>query len=553
MDITALPVWKKLQDLAGGMRSRKLAQMFAEDPKRAERYSLETPYFLMDYSKNFIDEQVLQALLELARETDLEGWREAMFQGECINRTEGRPVLHAALRGSVGESVTSAGQIVSRQVEVELERLKEFVNLLHNGGIRGCDGSPITDVVNLGVGGSHLGPQMAVEALRPYWQGGVRVHFVSNVDGAQLQNTLEGLRPESTLFLVSSKTFTTIETLTNARSALAWLGDLAPEAELLQRHFAAVTANPERAQELGIADRFTFRFWDWVGGRFSLWSAIGLPVAIAIGFGGFRALLDGAASMDRHFREVPLAENAPVLLALMSLWNCTFMGWPALAVLPYEQALHMLPAYLQQAEMESNGKSTTRAGEEAAYATGPLIWGQLGINGQHAFYQYLHQSPEVVPADFIGSVRPGHGLETHHEILLANLLAQSQALMSGVSRERVAAELRNSGLPAERVEELVPFKVHRGNRPSNTILLRGLDPQSVGALIALYEHKIFCQGAILQIYSFDQWGVELGKGLASALQPKLRSGDLAGEDGSTARLIEYYRRKNPGETLKVAG
>ncbi|UHQ56409.1 MULTISPECIES: glucose-6-phosphate isomerase [unclassified Microbulbifer] len=554
MDITTLPVWHKLQVLAGEMKQRKLAQMFARDPSRADRYSLETPHFLLDYSKNFIDEQVLQALLELARETGLEDWREAMFAGEPINRTEGRPVLHTALRGSAGPSVTVDGQNVSSQVEAELARLKEFVNLLHNGDIRGCGGSPVTDVVNLGVGGSHLGPQMAVEALRPYWQGKIRVHFVSNVDGAQLENTLEGLRPETTLFLVSSKTFTTVETLTNARSALAWLGELAPEAELLRRHFVAVTASPDRAREFGIPDRFTFRFWDWVGGRFSLWSAIGLPLAIAVGFGGFRAVLDGAASMDRHFRQAPLAENAPVLMALVSLWNCTFMGWPAQAVLPYEQALHMLPAYLQQAEMESNGKSTTRTGEEAAYTTGPLIWGQLGINGQHAFYQYLHQSPEVVPADFIGSTRPGHSLGAHHEILLANMFAQSQALMTGVNREQVAAELGEKGLPAQQVEELVPFKEHRGNRPSNTVLLRGLDPQSLGALVALYEHKIFAQGVVLQIYSFDQWGVELGKGLASALQPKLRSGDLAGEDSSTARLIEYYRRANPGsEAREFAG
>lgn len=552
MDITRLPAWQQLESLAPQMRARHLRELFAEDPQRGQRYSLELPEFLFDYSKNLVDDEVLVKLLQLARDADLEGWRADLFSGVPINRTEGRPVLHPALRGGLPRPVSLDGTSVSDLVETELGRLKEFVNLLHNGGVTGCTGRRVTDVVNLGVGGSHLGPEMVIEALRAHRRDGVRVHFVSNVDGAQLADVLAGLDVETTLFAVSSKTFTTAETMTNARSALRWLGDLAPRAQLLQQHFVAVTASPEKARAFGIDPGRVFRFWDWVGGRFSLWSAIGLPIAIALGFERFRELLDGAASMDRHFREAPLEENAPVLMALLSVWYCTFMGYPAHAILPYEQALHMLPAYLQQAEMESNGKSTTRAGEEAGYATGPLIWGMLGINGQHAFYQYLHQSPEVVPADFIGSVTPGHGLEGHHEILLANMFAQSQALMNGVDREQVNAELASKGLSEKEIEQLAPYKVHRGNRPSNSILLQQLDPRSLGALIALYEHKIFTQGVVLQIYSFDQWGVELGKGLAAALQPQLESGELRSQDASTARLIDYYQRVRNGAAAPEA-
>ncbi|WP_105103559.1 glucose-6-phosphate isomerase [Microbulbifer pacificus] len=543
--ISQSAIWKQLQARVPEVQQRRLADLFSEDPARASNFSLELPEFLLDYSKSQLDRSVLANLLDLAREANLEQWRADFFAGKPINATEGRPVLHPALRGGLAQDVEIEGVSVTRQVSAELERLKEFVVLLHNGDLTGYSGKRITDVVNLGVGGSHLGPQTAIEALRAHRKGDVAVHFVSNVDGAQLTDVLAGLDAESTLFIVSSKTFTTSETMTNARSALKWLQRAAPELSaesLLQQHFVAVTASPDAAQKFGVLPARVFRFWDWVGGRFSLWSSIGLPIAIACGFENFRALLDGAAGMDRHFREAPLHENAPVIMALLSVWYCTFMGYPAHAVLPYEHALHMLPAYLQQADMESNGKSTTRAGVEVNYTTGPLIWGQTGINGQHAFYQYLHQSPEVVPADFIGSVAPGHDLEGHHEILLANMFAQSQALMNGVDAESVARELAAKGLSPEEIKRLTPFKVHRGGKPSNTILLKELSPRSLGALIALYEHKIFAQGAILQIYSFDQWGVELGKGLASKLEPKLASGSLAGEDGSTAQLIEYYRR-----------
>lgn len=536
------------------MKDRHLAELLAEDPSRARRFSLELPDFLLDYSKNHLDDQVLVNLLRLAREVDLEQWRADLFAGKPINATENRPVLHAALRGGQAKNVQIGGEPVESLVEAELQRLKEFVVLLHNGGLAGHNGKRITDVVNIGVGGSHLGPQTVIEALRTHRTGNVAVHFVSNVDGAQLADVLSELDAESTLFIVSSKTFTTRETMINARSALKWLQCAAPQESveaLLQEHFVAVTANAQQAQAFGVLPDRVFRFWDWVGGRFSLWSAIGLPIAIACGFENFRALLDGAASMDRHFQETPLEDNAPVIMALLSLWHCTFMGYPAHAVLPYEQALHMLPAYLQQADMESNGKSVTRAGVAVDYATGPLIWGQTGINGQHAFYQYLHQSPEIVPVDFIGSATPGHGLEGHHKALLANMFAQSQALMTGVDAETVSSELAAKGLPQEEIKRLTPFKVHRGGKPSNTILLKKLDPQSLGALIALYEHKIFVQGVILQINSFDQWGVELGKGLADNLEPKLAGddhidGDLDSEDSSTAQLIEYYRRVKNG-------
>jgi glucose-6-phosphate isomerase len=536
------------------MRGRHLRELFAEDPRRAQRLSLELPEFLFDYSKNLIDSEVLVNLLQLARDTAVEDWRAELFAGSPINRTEGRAVLHTALRGAESNGIYVDGEPVGPQVTRELERLKGFVKILHNGDLAGCTGKRFTDVVNLGVGGSHLGPQMVIEALHSYSMEGVSVHFVSNVDGAQLANTLARLNPETTLVIVSSKTFTTGETLTNARSALNWFGALADRREIVRRHFVAVTASPHRAGEFGVAPERIFQFWNWVGGRFSLWSAIGLPIAIAIGFENFRALLDGAASMDRHFQQAPLEENTPVIMALLSVWYCTFMGYPAHAILPYEQGLHMLPAYLQQADMESNGKSTTRTGEEAGYATGPLIWGQLGINGQHAFYQYLHQSPEIVPADFIGSVTPSHSLPGHHEILLANMFAQSQALMNGVDLNSVTRELQGKGFGEKEINSLAPFKVHKGGKPSNTILLRKLDPRSLGALIALYEHKIFVQGVILQIYSFDQWGVELGKGLAAALQPQLADGDLRGQDASTAQLIDFYRRAKSGAAaLEFAG
>ncbi|WP_066962553.1 glucose-6-phosphate isomerase [Microbulbifer sp. Q7] len=549
--ISQSETWRALQAQAKQLKQRRLSDLFADDPLRARDFSLELPQFLLDYSKNPIDRPVFVNLLRLAREAGLEQWRDDFFAGKPINVTEGRPVLHPALRGGLSADVEVDGVSVTGAVEAELQRLKELVVLLHNGDLTGCSGKRITNVVNLGVGGSHLGPQTVIEALRAHRKGDVAVHFVSNVDGAQLTDVLAGLDAESTLFIVSSKTFTTGETMTNARSALSWLQRAMPErpAEtLLQQHFIGVTASPGKAQQFGIPPERIYRFWDWVGGRYSLWSAIGLPIAIACGFEHFRALLDGAAEMDRHFREAPLEHNAPVILALLSVWHCTFMGYPAHAVLPYNQALHMLPAYLQQADMESNGKSTNRAGGEVDYATGPLIWGQTGINGQHAFYQYLHQSPEVVPADFIGTVAPGHELNGHHEVLLANMFAQSQALMNGVDAESVSRELAARGLSQEEIKRLTPFKVHRGGKPSNTILLKELDPRSLGALIALYEHKIFVQGVILQIYSFDQWGVELGKGLASKLEPKLAAGDLSGEDGSTAQLIEYYRRVNGAVT-----
>ncbi|WP_299598797.1 glucose-6-phosphate isomerase [uncultured Microbulbifer sp.] len=544
-------IWRALQTQAAELKQRELKDLFAEEPQRARDFSLELPHFLLDYSKNHIDQSVFVNLLRLADEAGLEQWRRDFFSGKPINATEGRPVLHPALRGGLEADLEVGGVSVTGAVEAELQRLKELVVLLHNGHLTGCSGKRITDVVNLGVGGSHLGPQTAIEALRAHRKGDVAVHFVSNVDGTQLTDVLAGLDAESTLFIVSSKTFTTSETMTNARSGLKWLQRAAPEVPaetLVQRHFVGVTASPDKAQQFGILPERTYSFWDWVGGRYSLWSSIGLPIAIACGFDNFRALLDGAAEMDRHFREAPFAQNAPVIMALLSVWYCTFMGYPAQAVLPYDQALHMLPAYLQQADMESNGKSTTRAGVEVDYATGPLIWGQTGINGQHAFYQYLHQSPEVVPADFIGSVIPGHDLEGHHEILLANMFAQSQALMNGVDAESVSRELAAKGLSPKEIKRLTPFKVHRGGKPSNTILLKELTPRSLGGLIALYEHKIFVQGVILQIYSFDQWGVELGKGLASKLEPKLAAGDLSAEDGSTTQLIEYYRRINGAVT-----
>ncbi|GMG86522.1 glucose-6-phosphate isomerase [Biformimicrobium ophioploci] len=542
MDVTSLPEWQILEARAAVVRGRRVADLFQIDPQRAQKYSLSLPGMLLDFSKNLIDEPDLAALLALADACDLADWRDKLFSGAPINATEGRPVLHTALRE---QAPGSAGDAVSTRVSAELAQVRSFVSRLRSGGVSGYSCKKFTRLVCLGIGGSNLGPQMVVEALAQ--PGPVTVDFVSNLDGVELASALAQADPETTLFVVSSKTFTTAETLTNAESVLRWYAGRASREQVLSKHFVGITANTEKAKAFGIAPEHIFSFGDWVGGRFSLWSSIGLPIAAALGFEAFERLLAGAAVMDRHFREAPLARNAPVLMGLISLWNCSFLGYPAHAILPYNQKLHLLPAYLQQADMESNGKSVTRDGSAAHYRTGPLIWGQLGINGQHAFYQYLHQGTEVVPADFIGTVEADHELPGHHQRLLCNMLAQARALMTGVSVEEVRRDLHARGLGREQVDALAPFKVHTGNRPSTTILLDRLEPESLGALIALYEHKIFVQGVILQIYSFDQWGVELGKGLAAELEQRFAGADFDGLDASTKQLAEYLRANGGNE------
>jgi len=539
---TSLASWQALSAHAKQMKEQHMNDLFAQDAQRFDKFSIQLPSLLLDYSKNLITGQTMELLLALAQECEVPRWREKMFAGERINRTEDRAVLHTALRNRSQAPLILDGENITARVEQTLVKMKHFSNLVRQGHWKGYSGKRITDVVNIGVGGSNLGPQTVTEALKQYSDNSLNVHYVSNVDGAQIAEVLRPLNPEKVLFVVSSKTFTTTETMTNATTAVKWLVSASFDQQAIAKHFIAVTANKDNAREFGIARENIFEMWDWVGGRFSLWSAIGLPIALDLGFEKFTELLDGAYEMDRHFQQAPLAENAPVMLALLSIWNCTFLGAQSQAILPYDQSLHMLSAYLQQAEMESNGKSVTWQGEEVSYPTVPSIWGELGINGQHAFYQYLHQSNNVVPADFIGSVESVTPVKGHHETLMANFFAQTQALMCGVDEAQVRADLQAKGRQQDYIDNVAPHKVHKGNRPTNTILMKRITPKTLGSLIALYEHKIFVQGIILQICSFDQWGVELGKGLASKIQHELESDEInTDHDSSTAELINYYK------------
>jgi glucose-6-phosphate isomerase len=542
MSRTSLSSWKALQNHAEDIKKSHLNQLFEEDSQRFSKFSIKLPSLLLDYSKNLVVEETLSKLIDLANDCELEVWREKMFCGERINRTENRAVLHTALRNRTKESLYLDGINITEQVENTLTKMKNFSTEVREGHWRGYSGKRITDVVNIGVGGSNLGPQMVTEALKQYSDNSLNVHYVSNVDGTQIANILRPLNPEKVLFIISSKTFTTTETMTNANTARKWLISSSFDEKAVAKHFVAVSANSENAIEFGITQNNIFDMWDWVGGRFSLWSAIGLPIALDLGFDKFIELLEGAHEMDCHFQQTPLRENAPVILALLSVWNCTFLGAQSQAILPYDQPLHMLSAYMQQAEMESNGKSVTWDGEPVDYPTVPSIWGELGINGQHAFYQYLHQSNNVVPADFIGSVESVTPVKGHHETLMANFFAQTQALMSGVNEEQVRVDLKAKGRLPRYIDKVAPHKVHKGNRPTNTLLLKRIEPRSLGSLIALYEHKIFVQGIILQICSFDQWGVELGKGLANKIALELESGEInQAHDSSTRELIKYYQ------------
>ena len=539
---TALASWQALTVHAKGMKTQHMNDLFAADEQRFERFSLSLPNLLLDYSKNLVTQHTMDKLNALATECEIESWRDKMFAGERINSTEERAVLHMALRSSINKKLVLDGNNVAEQVQATLQKMAKFSDDVRKGAWLGYSGKRITDVVNIGVGGSNLGPQMVTEALKQYSDNTLNVHYVSNVDGTQIANVLRPLHPEKVLFIVSSKTFTTTETMLNANTARNWLISAAFDEKAVAKHFVAVSANKENAVTFGIDVNNVFDMWDWVGGRFSLWSAIGLPIALDLGFDKFCQLLDGANEMDQHFCQAPLAENAPVILALISLWNCTFLGAQSQAILPYDQSLHMLSAYMQQAEMESNGKSVSWDGKEVDYPTVPSIWGALGINGQHAFYQYLHQSNNVVPADFIGSIESVTPVQGHHETLMANFFAQTQALMSGVDERQVRADLKAKGRLDDYIDKVAPHKVHKGNRPTNTILLKRIEPKSLGSLIALYEHKIFVQGILLQVCSFDQWGVELGKGLANNIQQELLSNTINTlHDSSTLGLINYYQ------------
>ncbi|TPH19369.1 glucose-6-phosphate isomerase [Litorilituus lipolyticus] len=537
-----LSSWKKLQQLAQVKKSQHMNTLFAQDSERFNKFSIELPNMLLDYSKNLIDKETVDGLLALAEETQVCEWREKMFSGEKINKTEDRAVLHTALRRQTDEPLFVDGENITDHVQQQLIKMEAFVNRVREGHWKGYSGKRITDIVNIGVGGSNLGPQMVTEALKHYSDNSVNVHYVSNVDGAQIVEILRPLDPQKVLFIVSSKTFTTTETMTNARTAIKWLTTSSFDESSVAKHFVAVTANKENAMGFGIEKDNIFDMWDWVGGRFSLWSAIGLAIALDLGFEKFKELLEGAHDMDQHFIKAPLQNNMPAIMALISVWNTTFLGSQSQAILPYDQTLHMLTAYLQQAEMESNGKSVTWQGDDVDYATVPSIWGELGINGQHAFYQYLHQSNNVVPADFIGSVESVTPVKGHHETLMSNFFAQTQALMAGVDEQQVRADLKAKGRTQDYIDKVAPHKVHKGNRPTNTILLKRIDPKTLGSLIAAYEHKIFVQGIILQICSFDQWGVELGKGLAADIQQELETDNISEHhDCSTASLMRFYQ------------
>lgn len=542
MSRTSLLSWQALLSHADEIKQAHLNKLFDNDNLRFNKFSIKLPSLLLDYSKNLVTEETLAKLVALAKECDVESWRDKMFSGERINSTEDRAVLHIALRNRDQHAILLDGENITGQVEDTLEKMRTFSLSIREGHWKGYSGKRITDVVNIGVGGSNLGPQMVTEALKQYSDNSLNVHYVSNVDGTQIAEVLRPLNPENVLFIISSKTFTTTETMTNANTARKWLVSASFDDMAVEKHFVAVSANKENATEFGISEHNIFDMWDWVGGRFSLWSAIGLPIALDLGFDKFIELLEGAQELDQHFQNTPLAENAPVILALISVWNCTFLGAQSQAILPYDQSLHMLSAYMQQAEMESNGKSVTWDGVEVDYPTVPSIWGELGINGQHAFYQYLHQSNNVVPADFIGSVESVTPVKGHHETLMANFFAQTQALMNGVDEQQVREDLKAKGRTADYINKVAPHKVHKGNRPTNTILMKRISPRTIGSLIALYEHKIFVQGIILQICSFDQWGVELGKGLANKIEAELCSGTInPAHDSSTKELINYYQ------------
>ncbi len=528
------------------MKARKrlaetpMRQLFAEDPNRFKTFSVKAGDLLLDYSKNRIDERAMAALFELARAAGVEERRDAMWSGEHINVTEDRAVQHMALRYMGSKPVKVDGVDVMPQVRSVLRVMKTFSDQVRDGTIRGATGEAFTDIVNIGIGGSDLGPAMVTLALEPYTRADLRAHYVSNVDGAHMHDTLKRLDPKRTMFIVASKTFTTDETMTNAATARAWIANALGEAAVPD-HFAALSTNLEACAAFGIKSDRIFGFWDWVGGRYSVWSAIGLPVAIAVGYENFEAFLRGAYEMDQHFLKTRLEKNLPVIMGLLGIWYRNAWGLSTHAVLPYDQRLSRFAAYLQQQDMESNGKSVTVFGKPVDYPTGPIIWGEPGTNGQHAFYQLIHQGTDVIPADFLVAAQPHEELPPHHVKLVANVLAQAEALMLGKTRDEVVAELTAQGLPKSKIKALTPHKMFPGNRPSNVLMYPKLTPERLGSLIALYEHKVFVQGAIWGVNSYDQWGVELGKQLAKALLPKVEGKEkAAGHDSSTRGLVDAF-------------
>ena len=539
---TQTAAWQALQKHFDEMKDVTIADLFAKDGDRFSKFSATfDDQMLVDYSKNRITEETLAKLQDLAKECDLAGAIKSMFSGEKINRTENRAVLHVALRNRSNTPILVDGKDVMPEVNAVLEKMKTFSEAIISGEWKGYTGKAITDVVNIGIGGSDLGPYMVTEALRPY-KNHLNMHFVSNVDGTHIAEVLKKVNPETTLFLVASKTFTTQETMTNAHSARDWFLKAAGDEKHVAKHFAALSTNAKAVGEFGIDTANMFEFWDWVGGRYSLWSAIGLSIVLSIGFDNFVELLSGAHAMDKHFSTTPAEKNLPVLLALIGIWYNNFFGAETEAILPYDQYMHRFASYFQQGNMESNGKYVDRNGKVVDYQTGPIIWGEPGTNGQHAFYQLIHQGTKMVPCDFIAPAITHNPLSDHHQKLLSNFFAQTEALAFGKSREVVEQEYRDQGKDPATLDYVVPFKVFEGNRPTNSILLREITPFSLGALIALYEHKIFTQGVILNIFTFDQWGVELGKQLANRILPELKDDkEISSHDSSTNGLINRYK------------
>lgn len=541
IDFTSTEAYRKLVERYEILKDKNIKDLFQEDPYRFEKYSVLLDDLLFDYSKNRLDEETFSLLIQLAQECRLEEAIDAMFSGKKINVTEGRPVLHTALRNQASHPIYVDGEDVMPKVRKVLAHMKDFVSRILSGEWKGYKGDTITDVVNIGIGGSDLGPVMVTEALKPY-KTHLNVHFVSNVDGTHIAETLKKVNPATTLFLIASKTFTTQETMANAHTAKAWFLQSGATEQDVAKHFVALSTNEKGVAAFGIDTKNMFEFWDWVGGRYSLWSAIGLSIALGIGFDNFEELLKGAYEVDVHFRHTTFEKNIPVIMAVLGVWYNNFFGAESHAILPYDQYLHRFAAYFQQGDMESNGKYVDRNGNRVNYQTGPIIWGEPGTNGQHAFYQLIHQGTKLIPCDFIAPAVSHNAIGNHHQLLLSNFFAQTEALMNGKTEEEVVNELKQAGKSEEEIEKIKAYKIFEGNRPTNSFLLKKITPKTLGMLIALYEHKIFVQGVIWNIYSFDQWGVELGKQLANKILPELDNEEVVlSHDSSTNGLINQYK------------
>jgi glucose-6-phosphate isomerase len=543
--LTDLRSWKKLGEHHKSTSQFQMRELFKNDPDRFDRFSIKFNDILVDYSKNRITSETMALLLSLAREVELKHAIESMFTGEKINNTEHRAVLHVALRNRSNKPMIVDGEDVMPKINAVLDKMKKFCESVRGGSWKGYTGKAITDIVNIGIGGSDLGPYMVTEALKPYGKKGLNVHFVSNVDGTHIAEALKKVNQETTLFIIASKTFTTQETLTNAETAKKWFLEKANDPKAVAKHFVALSTNAKEVSAFGIDTKNMFEFWDWVGGRYSLWSAIGLSIAVYIGFENFEELLTGAFEMDEHFRNAPFEKNIPVILALLGVWYNNFYGAASHAILPYDQYMHRFAAYFQQGDMESNGKRVTKNGKVVNYSTGPIIWGEPGTNGQHAFYQLIHQGTKLIPCDFLAPVISQNPIGDHHKKLLANFFAQTEALMKGKTEVEARAELEKEGLNAKALTELLPHKVFPGNVPTNSIFFKKLTPQVLGSLLAMYEHKIYVQGVIWNVNSFDQWGVELGKQLAKAILAELQDkSKVTDHDSSTNGLINFYKENN---------